>query len=122
MDIYHNSSNVGKVNKTLITLIPKVEPTVNLNQFRSISLCNVHTKLLRKCIPIDRYKLVTSTQCSFVLGQHSLDNIIVTQEVIHSMHRKKGDKGWMAIKIDLEKVYDRLKWSFLKENLEDIGF
>ena len=38
------------------------------------------------------------------------------------MLRKKGDKGWMAIKIDLEKVYDRLKWSFVKENLEDIGF
>lgn len=28
----------------------------------------------------------------------------------------------MAIKIDLEKAYDRLKWEFVKDTLEDIGF
>ena len=40
------------------------------------------------------------------------DNVIIAQEVIHSMKHKKGNSGWMAIKVDLEKVYDRLKWSF----------
>lgn len=28
----------------------------------------------------------------------------------------------MAIKIDLEKTYHRLKWDFVKDTLEDIGF
>lgn len=33
------------------------------------------------------------------------------------MKRKTGAKGIMAIKIDLEKAYDRLKWSFVRDTL-----
>lgn len=28
----------------------------------------------------------------------------------------------MAIKVDLEKAYDRLKWEFVTDTLHDIGF
>jgi len=34
------------------------------------------------------------------------------------MMLKKGKMGFMAIKIDLEKAYDRLKWHFIKDVLE----
>lgn len=37
------------------------------------------------------------------------------------MRYKKGKTRWMAIFIDLEKAYDRLKWGFIKETMEDIG-
>lgn len=38
------------------------------------------------------------------------------------MKHKKGNSGWMAIKVDLEKVYDRLKWRFVTDTLKDIVF
>ena len=34
------------------------------------------------------------------------------------MVRKSGPKGHVALKLNLEKAYDRLKWSFIKETLE----
>ena len=37
------------------------------------------------------------------------------------MRNSKGKKGFMAIKIDLEKAYDRLDWEFIMDSLRDMG-
>ena len=58
-------------------------------------------------------------QTSFVHGRHIIDNIVIAQEVIHSMRKKAGKKGFMAIKVDLEKAYDRLNWDFIYETLQE---
>nr|KYP52889.1 Retrovirus-related Pol polyprotein LINE-1 [Cajanus cajan] len=89
---------------------------------RPISLCNVTTKSLATRLRKMMEGLVDPNQCSFVPHRQTTDNIIIAQEVIHSMRHKKGKKGWMAIKIDLEKEYDRLSWKFIKETFDDIGF
>ena len=49
-----------------------------------------------------------------------MDNILIAQ-VVHSMRLKKGRIGFMAIKINLEKVYDRLNWSLIFYTLKDVG-
>nr|KYP63874.1 Retrovirus-related Pol polyprotein LINE-1 [Cajanus cajan]KYP63887.1 Retrovirus-related Pol polyprotein LINE-1 [Cajanus cajan] len=125
-DIQVEPSKVATLNHTLITLIPKVDNVSSLKQMRPISLCNVAYKVLTKALASRLHGmmagLVGPNQCSFVPNRHTNDNIIITQEVIHSMNHKKGKKGWMAIKIDLEKAYDRLSWNFIKETLLDIGF
>lgn len=56
--------------------------------------------------------LVAENQCSFIQGRQGADNIIIAQEVFHSMPSMKDSKGVMAIKVDLEKAYDRLEWDF----------
>jgi len=58
---------------------------------------------------------------SFTPRRQSRENIIVAQEVLHSMRSRRSGKGLMVIKIDLEKAYDRLKWSFIRETLTNIG-
>ena len=109
------------LNDTFITLIPKVPNPETVTQFRPIGLCNVTYKLITKCL-VNRLKkvlpdLISPIQSSFVPGRQITDNVIVMQEVLHSMRRKTGGKGWMAIKLDLEKAYDRLRWAFIQDTL-----
>lgn len=125
LEIFSNPAKVFDVNETLITLIPKIDHASNIRDFRPISLCNVSykviTKLLAQRLRVIMCALVNPCQSSFIPNRQSRDNIIVAQEIFHSMRLKRGKKGWMAIKIDLEKAYDRLNWSFIKETLEDIS-
>ena len=89
----------------------------HLKQFRPIELCNVIYKAVTKIIA-NRLKPYMShlslNQCSFVPGRHNSDNIIIAQKVIHTTRKKKGQKGYMAIKVDLEKAYDRLVGNLLR--------
>lgn len=36
--------------------------------------------------------------------------------------RKRGKGGWMSIKADMEKAYDRVEWSFVLKVMENFGF
>ena len=110
------------LNKTLITLIPKCKSPESLSNYRPISLCNTLYKMVTKII-VARIlpfllKLVSSFQLAFVLGRKGMDNVIIVQEIIHTMARKKGKGRVMAIKLDLEKAYDRLEWSFIRDTLK----
>ena len=99
------------INDTFLVLIPKVQRPEVVSQLRPISLCNVNYKMLTKALT-NRLKkvmpkIIGPYQSSFVPGRQIVDNIIIYQEVLHSMRKKKGEKGYMAIKIDLKKAYDR---------------
>ena len=50
-------------------------------------------------------------------GHKTSDNIILVQEVIRTLRYWKGRTGYVAIKLDLEKAYDCLEWSFIQDTL-----
>ncbi|KAA3465508.1 LINE-1 reverse transcriptase isogeny [Gossypium australe] len=66
-------------------------------------------------------KLISQEQAGFIAGRNISDNIILAQEVIRSMRRKRKGKNWMAIKLDLEKAYSRVSWEFIATSLSAIG-
>jgi hypothetical protein len=66
--------------------------------------------------------LVSPFQAAFIPGRRGVDNVIIAQELIHSLHKKKGRKGQFILKVDLEKAYDRLEWSFIREVLLFFNF
>lgn len=114
------------LNETFLVLIPKITSPELPSQFRPIGLCNVICKIITKAI-VNRIKsllpIVTSnTQTSFVPGKQITDNIMIVQEVIHTMKRKTSGKGYMTINIDFEKAYDRLKWDFIRNTLTEMNF
>jgi len=121
LHVLHGNPMPCGINDTFVTLIPKIPNPEKVTQFRPIGLCNVIYKLIARCI-INRLKpalphLISPMQSSFVPGRQITDNVIITQEVLQTMRRKTGHTGWMAIKLDLEKAYDRLSWTFIQDTL-----
>ncbi|CAL1410531.1 unnamed protein product [Linum trigynum] len=119
---FQDPSQISLSNATLLALLAKVESPVNMAQFRPIGLCNVSYKVIAKCLANRLQKLmpdlVDETQTRFVPKRHITYNIIILQEVIHTMSLKRGKKGLMVLKVDLAKAYNRINWSFLRSTLE----
>ena len=93
-----------------------------INQFRPISLCNTLYKLLSRII-VQRLKpfmteVINPCQAGFVPGRRTSDNIIIVQEAIPTLISCRGRTRYVALKLDLEKAYDRLEWPFIRETLE----
>lgn len=81
--------------QTLIVLVPKVDDPFRFKDLQPISLCNVAYKVITKVLVI-RFRpllsnLVGPLQGSFIPGRGTKDNIILAQEVMHTLHtHKKG--------------------------------
>lgn len=123
--VFADPSNIQVVNQTNISLIPIKEEPSKITEFRSIALCNVIYKVVTKIIanrlrPTLCY-MVSQQQSSFTPCRSTVDNILLLQETIHSMSLMKGQKGFMVLKLHLDKAYDRLEWDFVRSTLHDYG-
>nr|KYP69646.1 Transposon TX1 uncharacterized [Cajanus cajan] len=112
--------------ETQMVLIPKVDHPVSLKEFRPISLCNVAWKVISKVL-VARLRpflqnVIGPFQGSFIPGRRTRDHSIIAQEAFHFVRKKGSGVGSLAVKNDLEKAYDRVRWDFLESTLVQFGF
>ncbi|XP_060972157.1 uncharacterized protein LOC133038123 [Cannabis sativa] len=129
--IFHDFFDTGKfldsINDTHIVLIPKKKNTSQMSDMRPISVCNVLYKITSKVIT-NRMKgvldqAISETQSAFVSGRLISNNVMVAFEVMQYLKRKtNGRTGYMALKLDMSKAYDRIEWRFLESVLRVMGF
>lgn len=50
------------------------------------------------------------------------DNIVLAQEVIHTMKKDKKNSGSIGLKSDMSKAFDRDNWSYLLQVINKLGF
>ena len=108
--------------RTHITFIPKIPRSETLNNYRPISLCNTVYKIVSKIL-VARLrpllgKLISPLQFAFIPSRRGTDNAIITQELIHTITRKKGRLEWgfireMLIKINLPHNIIKLIMSYV---------
>lgn len=115
-----------QMNHTNIVLIPKVFSPYKVGHFRPISVYNVTYKVIAKFLanrlqPL-LSKIISPMQAAFVPGRCISDNSIIVHEILHTLKKKSGKGGLMAIKVDMERAYDKIEWPFLLEVMKCFGF
>jgi hypothetical protein len=53
-------------------------------------------------------------------GRNILDGVVTLHETVHELHSKI--LNGVILKLDFEKAYDKVKWSFLQQTLRMKGF
>ncbi|CAL1377102.1 unnamed protein product [Linum trigynum] len=114
-------------NHTWLTLIPKVDIVESMTQLRPISLCQflykVITKIMAERLACLLPRIVPEGQNAFIRERQIVENILLGHELMHYLKIKnQGKKGYMALKVDMEKAYDRVEWLFLLALLDKMGF
>jgi hypothetical protein len=89
-----------------VILLPKVNETGRIQQYRPICLLNVSFKIFTKVVTLRLNSMVDHVvqplQTAFMQGQNILDGLVVFHEAMHELHTKK--LNGVILKFDFEKA------------------
>ena len=103
---------------------PEKRGAEDLRNFMPISLVGGVYKWLAKVLD-NRLKgvlpkVISKAQNAFVEGKQITDAVLIANEAINSI--LKSNEGAILCKLDSEKAYDHVEWSFLLLAMEKMGF
>ena len=82
-------------------------------------LNSVLANRLKRVLP----QIISEHQSAFIKGQLITNNILAAFETLHYIkNHNSGNSGYMALKLDISKAYDRVEWSFLRAVMIKMGF
>ena len=91
---FHNLDFPTWLNNSLITLIPKVDNPESVNHLHPIMLCNIVYKIITKVIVC---RLRPFFKKNYVLGRQTKDNMIISQEIIHTLEKREKKGGKLGV-------------------------
>nr|KYP65910.1 Transposon TX1 uncharacterized [Cajanus cajan] len=122
---FHNKGRLPRgTNSAFITLIPKRDDPRCLSDYRPISLVGCMYKILSKVLA-NRLKrvlpsVIDERQSAFIGGRNILHSALVVNEVVDEA--KRLNKPTLFFKVDYEKAYDSVCWTYLLYMLRRLGF
>jgi hypothetical protein len=126
LEILNQHKDPSHINHTYICLIPKIPNPTQASDLRPISLCNVTLKIVTETIA-NRLKtilpdIISPNQSAFLHGRLITDNTLMAHEIFHFFSHSQNKKGFVGIKTDMAKAYDRVEWEFLQATMTSMGF
>jgi hypothetical protein len=118
-EFHKETLDLFSLNFGIITLIQKIENTTKIQQYRPICVLDISFKIFTK-VGTNRLNkvaktVVSPTQTAFMPGRNIMESVVIVHKTIHELHTKKFNG--VIFKIDFEKAYDKVKWSFLQQTL-----
>ena len=112
------------LNATFLALIPKKFDAEEVKDFHPISLVGGVYKIISKVLAhrmrVVLPDIISESQNAFIGGRQILDSALIASECIDS-RLKSGSPGVLC-KLDVEKAYDHVSWTFLQYLLDRCGF
>ncbi|KAL9229934.1 hypothetical protein vseg_005346 [Gypsophila vaccaria] len=124
-DFFTHKRLLRQVNATVLTLILKTERPKSVLQFRPIACCNtiykVISKILCNRLATTLPLLVDQNQGAFIKGRNIQENILICQDLIR-LYERPSTSPRCLFKMDLQKAYDTVEWSFVDQFLKHLHF
>ena len=105
-------------------MIPKKSDARKIGEYRPINLTHSVAKIVSKLLatrlaPFLQH-LISRAQSAFIKKRSIHDNFIYTQNLVQCLHRQKIPA--LFLKLDISKAFDSVRWDYLMEVLEKVGF
>lgn len=84
------------------------------------SIYKILSKLLADRIKKVIDKVISLSQSAFVFGRQLLEGGMIANEIVD--YATRDNKSCLHFKVDFEKAYDKVSWSFLRYMLFSMGF
>jgi hypothetical protein len=83
----------------------------------------IASKVLSNRLKVILPDIIALNQSAFVLGRLITDNVLLAYETTHYIQTKRrGIDGYAAVKLNMNKAYDRVEWNFLRMMMGSLGF
>lgn len=66
--------------------------------------------------------MISPNQIAFVEGRWINEDFVLAQEAVLTMNKTKSKQGWLGLKIDFPKAFDRMEWNFIEWIKKKKGF
>ncbi|CAJ2628008.1 unnamed protein product [Trifolium pratense] len=122
---FHRYATLPKaITASFLTLLPKKDHPQALSNYRPICLVGCLYKIVSKVLAARLKKvlgnLISECQSAFLPNRQILDGVLVVNKLIDLAKRRKDN--CLLLKVDFERAYDTVNWSFLEYMMRRMGF